>query len=128
MLVDAIEGDEMKGDKMNSSELAMTMLEWEEKRASLDTLESAIKAAVLELGKTQTVGRVRASYSGGRASYNYQKAAQGHPTVSEDTIALFTTVPEPRVDWKSICEHAGIEEVPFTKSAPSVTLKLLEKK
>ena len=55
---------------MNASELAIAMLNWEQKKNELDALELVIKAAVLEMGNTQTVGNVRATYSGGRKSYD----------------------------------------------------------
>jgi len=60
---------------MNNSELAAKMLQWEEMQKAADELKSEIEAAVLEIGKTQNVGNVRASYSKGRKSVNYQKAA-----------------------------------------------------
>jgi hypothetical protein len=109
---------------MEASELASKMLEWERKKRELDALEDEIVQAVLAVGKTQTVGNVRATYSGGRKSYDYQAAADGHPMVSDATVELFTVVTS-RVDWKKICEHAGIDDVPFTQSEPSVTLKML---
>jgi hypothetical protein len=107
---------------MNASALATKMLEWEQKRLELDALEADIKAAVIELGKTQTVGNVRASYNKERKSYDYRGAAEGHMMVGDATVALFTT---PKIDWRGICKHVGIEEVPFTQSSPSVTVKLL---
>jgi len=98
------------------------MLKWESIKKDLAIYEDAIMDTVLALGKTQTVGNVRASYSGGRKTYDYQAVAEDHPMVSEATVRLFT---EPKVDWRGICKHAGIDEVPFTKSAPRVTVKLL---
>lgn len=46
---------------MDASELAAKMLQWEEVKRSLDALTEEIQAAVLAIGKTQTVGNVRAS-------------------------------------------------------------------
>jgi hypothetical protein len=111
---------------MNPTELAHAMLEWETTQRKADELAETIKAAVLEIGKTQTVGNVRASYSAGRRTFDYREAADGHPMVSEVTIGLFTTIPEPRIDWAGICKHAGIEDIPFTQTAPSVSVKLLK--
>lgn len=110
---------------MEASELAGKMLEWERKRRELDALEDEIIGAVLAVGKTQTVGNVRASYSGGRKTYNYEEAAHDHPMVGEATIALFTSTVV-KIDWRGICKHAGIDDVPFIKSDPSVSLKLLD--
>lgn len=106
---------------MDSSELAAMMLTWERMRRELDSLEMEIKTAVLEIRKTQTVGNVRASYSAGRKSYDYLDVARGHPMVSEATIDLFTTS---KIDWRGICQHVGIDDVPYTQGEPSVTIKL----
>ena len=51
---------------MDASELAAKMLQWEEVKRSLDALTEEIQAAVLAIGKTQTVGNVRASFAAGR--------------------------------------------------------------
>ena len=109
---------------MDASELAKMMLDWEKMRRRLDELEEAIRDSVLEIGTTQTVGNVRATYSKGRKSYNYREAADGHPMVSEATIGLFTKS-TPRTDWRGICKHAGIDDVPYTQGDPSVSVKLL---
>lgn len=106
------------------SVLAAEMLEWERKRQELDELERRIKDAVMVLGKTQTVGNVRATYSKGRRSFDYQAAADGR--VNEETVNLFTEIKTVvSTDWKGICEHVGIDDVPFTQGNPSVSLKLL---
>ena len=110
---------------MDASTLAAQMLDWESRKRELDKLESEIAATVLEIGKTQTVGNVRATYSAGRRTFDYETAAVEHPMVSEATISLFT---ETKVitDWKKICDHAGIDEVPVLKQTePSVSVKLL---
>ena len=112
---------------MNGSELAMKMLEWERVKRQLDEIEDEIETTVLEIGKTQTVGNVRATYSAGRKTYDYKAIAEAHPMVSESTIGLFSKAIV-AVDWRGVCEHIGIEpdDVPFTKSAPGVSVKLLE--
>jgi hypothetical protein len=108
---------------MDASALARDLLRWEQKRRELDELEAAIKDSVMQIGQTQTVGNVRATYNKGRKSYDYQAAADGHPMVSEATVELFTTT-TPKIDWRGICKHAGIEDVPFKQGVPSVSLKL----
>lgn len=107
---------------MDATELAKKMLEWQEAQARADLLKMDIEAAVLAIGKTQTAGNVRATYSAGRKSYDYESAARESAFVSEATISLFTT---PSIDWRGVCKHAGIEDVPFTQSAPSVSLKII---
>ena len=113
---------------VDMSVLAEMMLEWEKVKARLDELSVLIEDDVLKIGKTQTVGNVRASYSKGRRSFDYEAGAKDHPMVSDSTVKLFTVVPEtplPYVDWRGICKHAGIDDVPFTQGDPSVTVKLV---
>lgn len=113
--------------KIDMSALAMKMLEWERKQKEADLLRAEIEWAVMGIKRTQTVGNVRATYSGGRKAYDYQDAAYCHP-VSEATIELFTVTPAPKTDWRKICQHVGVEkdDIPFMQSAPSVRVKLLE--
>lgn len=108
---------------MNATELAKAMLEWEEMQRKADELAEAIKNTVMKIGKTQTVGNVRASFRSSIKRYDYQSAADGHPAVREATLELFT---KKSIDWRGVCKHAGIEDVPFTQSEPSVSLKLLQ--
>ena len=108
--------------------LAQMMLDWEAAKARLDELSALIEEDVLNIGKTQTVGNVRATFSKGRRSFDYEAGAQDHPMVSDATISLFTIVPEtpqPYVDWRGICKHAGIDDVPFNQGKPKVTVKLV---
>ena len=110
------------GHGIDLSALALDLLRWEKKRRELDELEAAIRDTVLQLGKSQTVGNVRASFSGGRKTYDYKAAADGHPMVNDATLEQFTT---PKVDWRGICKHAGIDEVPVLRETPPrVSLKL----
>jgi len=105
---------------MDASELATTMLEWEKARRHLDELTAIIQAATLEIGKTQTVGNVRATYSAGRKTYDYLGAASNVP------CELWEPYAKKSYDWKAICEAANITDIPFKESEPSVTVKLLE--
>ncbi len=110
---------------MNATELAKAMIEYEEMQRKLDVLGDQIKATVLDLGKTQTVGNLTASYSGGRKSYDYETAVVECGFVPDGTIAEFTeTIVTTKTKWKDICDSLNIEAIPFTKSEPSVTLKM----
>lgn len=105
---------------MDMSELASKMLKWEEVRRELDALEAEIKSVVLELGKTQTVGNVRATFSAGRKSYDYQGAWMtyaGHEP-DETKYAKIT------YDYKAACDDAALE-ASFSQGEPSVTVKML---
>jgi len=117
---------------MNASALAEMMLRWEKQRRLLDELEEAITEGVMELGKTQTVGNVRASYSAGRKSYDYQAGALSVIVLdtpgSQNLIGRFTS---PSVDWRGVCAELerdgefGPDGIPFRQSGPSVSIKLL---
>lgn len=104
------------------SEIARLMLKWERAKQYLDELEEAIKDSVLQVGETQTTGNVKATYSGGRKTYDYRAAAKATPPETE-LVEAHTKVTE-NVDWRSLCKAAGITDVPFTRSPPSVTVKL----
>ena len=109
---------------MDATELAKKMLEWQEAQARADLLKMDTEAAALQIGKTQTVGNVRATYSAGRKSYDYAEAwrARGYGTGVD--IEQFQKV---TYDYKAACEAAGITQadIPFTQSAPSVMLKIV---
>lgn len=86
-------------------------------------LEAEIKTCVMEIGKTQTVGNVRASYSGGRKTYDYQTPALDAPV---ELISYHTkTETVVTTDWKAICNEAGIEPMVLSQTAPSVTVKMV---
>ena len=59
---------------MDNSQLAARMLDWEIMQRRADELRAEIEAAVLALGKTQTVGNVRATFSAGRRTFDYEAA------------------------------------------------------
>ena len=105
---------------MDATELAKKMLEWQEAQAKADLLKMDIEAAVLELGETQTVGNVRATYSAGRKSYDYEAAWRDEYDHLPSTRHQKVTY-----DYRGACGDAGIEDIPFTQSAPSVTLKIV---
>lgn len=123
---------------MNMSDLASAMLEWERRQREADTLKAEIEAAVLGLGKTQTVGNVRATYSAGRKSYDYFAAFDAAYNAAHamtagwertDLLARYNALRDKhstiKWDYCSICKEAEIE-AEFTQSEPSVTVKLLD--
>ena len=103
---------------MNPTEITRVMLEWEETRRKLDDLEGKIKAAVLEIGKTQQVGNVVARYYSGRTVYDYETAGQEAPP---EIVAEFT---RPVTDWRAVCREAGLEPPIAKRGKPSVTISL----
>ena len=109
---------------MNAKELAEKMLEYGDAQLMANELRAEIEEAVLGLESTQTVGNVKATYRKPRKTYQYKSAAKNHPMVSEATINLFTTQPPAKIDWRKICDHAGIY-AEYTESEPGVTVKLI---
>ena len=113
----------MNDHGQDMSALARDLLKWEQLRRQLDELEAAIKDTVLQIGTTQTVGNVRASYSQGRRTFDYETAGQ---KADPGIIADYTT--EELVintDWRMVCDVAGIEPPVKSQSPPRVSLKLL---
>jgi len=128
---------------MNASELAAKMLEWEALKRTLDVLTKAIEAEVLKIGKTQVVGSVRVTYSGGRATYDYEtpgkdapaelitEHSEEHAVVDWDAVA--EEVPDVvekhtsvnvSVDWSAVCKDAKIAPVVVSRTEPKATIKL----
>ena len=111
---------------MDSKTLAMKMLEWGELTEKANDLAAEIEAAVLEEGKTQTVGNVRASYSNGRTMYDYLVGCAGIGLSSDDgRMIAYRKV---TYDWKAAWDayRKDTDTVPIAKQTPpSVTVKLI---
>ena len=107
---------------MEANQLAQKMLEYAAYQARADALETEIKAAVMELGKTQTVGIVKATYREARKFYDYRKGAQQGNADHVD-IEKHTRVTE-KTDWRGLCADIGVEDIPFTIGKPSVSVKI----
>lgn len=129
---------------MNASELATKMLDWEAKKFELDNIEEEIKQAVLELGSTQKVGNVMASYTSGRRKLDYEIPGKlapkdvidlnttesefvdweaAKPLIDPDIIAEFTKITR-SINWSAVCKSAKIDPVVLEEGTPSVTVKL----
>ena len=106
---------------MDRSDLAKLMLEWEEAQKRADELKADIVDAVLVTKKTERAGNVTATYSGGRRSFKYEVTARDHPDFTTEMTKRFV---KKTVKWGDICDALRIKDVPFTKSAPSVSLKI----
>ena len=104
---------------MNSTELAQAMLAWQELQTRADNLKSLISAEVMALGKTQTVGNVRAQYRSGRKSYDYEAAAKGVPT---DVVDQYTKTVR-KTNWRDLCKDNGLN-APYQQGDPSVNITL----
>ena len=108
---------------MNATELATTMLRWGELQRQADALAADIEAAVLAIGKTQTVGDVRATYSKERVIYDYEAGAFTLPDHEVSRLMLEHT--QTSYDWKAICADAGVDAPVKAQGEPSVTVKFV---
>jgi len=110
---------------MDSKELAQKMLAWGELQEQAAELEAEIKAAVLEIGKTQNVGNVRATYSNPRKTYQSWDEAvmEAEPEGLDPKAYEVVTV---TTDWQRAAKDYGIERKAWVdeNAKPSVTLKL----
>jgi hypothetical protein len=105
------------------SHLARLMLRWETQHRLLDELAQAIKDAVLQLGKTQNVGYVRATYNQPRKSYDYETPCQ-EAMIDGDLLREHSKYV---TDWRALCKAAKIEPIVTPGEGPgSVTLTLLK--
>lgn len=107
------------------SALARLMLRWERQTRLLDEIETAIKDTVLQLEETITTGNVRATYRAGRTRYDYETPARN--AAPQEMIDAHTTTVV-KVDWRTIALDGlqiDKEDIPATKSDPSVSIKLL---
>ena len=115
---------------ISRNQLAQDMLEWHHYQRAADERAAAIRDTVMDLGETVTTGTVRASYSKGRKSYDYHGAAvkEMAPWAEDERAAQIVsrlTLIE-KVDWRLVCKDAEIDDIPFTESNPSVTIKVLD--
>ena len=138
---------------MNASQLAGLMLEWEAAQRKADELRLDIEDLVLALGKTQTVGNVRATVSAGRRTFDYEAAVNAAETAGQlepgslgqwevDDIDYFEAVQAAiqdgyfdsgylipytttKVDWAAAAKGLGLEAPVLEQKPASVTVKLL---
>jgi hypothetical protein len=110
---------------MNPRELAQKMLQWEVMQIAADKLAAEIEAAVLELGKTQTVGNVRASYSKGRTAYDYETPAQAAEKAGSLPDGAIEANTKTVINWRGVCADADIDPVMAGVRRPSVKLKFV---
>jgi hypothetical protein len=119
------------------------MLTWERHKRWLDAMTAEIEAEVLKIQKTQVVGSVRVTYSGGRATYDYETPAKyvdgnilakyAIPVDTTNWDAVAKEVPEVVAKhtvrdftyaWKDICAEAKIDPIVVSKTEPTAKIKL----
>ena len=110
--------------KVDKLALAEKMLEWERLKRDLDIAEAQISGMVLELGETVVTGNVRATYRKPRKSYDYEAAAWAAlGDKAADYQENYTNI-RTTIDWRAMCKDQFVQDIPYTESDPSVSLKL----
>jgi hypothetical protein len=116
--------------KMNKSDLARKMLEWEMVLSQLVEIENEISKAVLELGETVVTGNVRARYSKGRDKFDWEETVN-HSDATPAEIEEYTThFPEEIIpahdetDWAKLGKALKLEPIIIETGTPSVKVLL----
>jgi hypothetical protein len=120
--------------------LAEKLETWQVLRTQIQDLEDEIREEVLRLGQSQRVGRSVARYTKGRGSYDYPSIAKeleaAYSQIGPDALAKYQaivkhdTVATTRIDWRKVCEDAGVDDSlkskHYTAGEPSVSLAIVE--
>jgi len=120
--------------KMNSirekamEDLKQKLETYRELKKTCDALEAEIKAACTEAGETISAKGIQAVYKQGRKTFDWQGAAakagsEMDPEAFQSVLDDNTT---PKVDWKKVATAAGVVNAPFTQSAPTVAIKIVD--
>ena len=117
---------------MGRSELAILILQWESTKFKLDQIEEKIKAAVLDLGESVTVGNVKARYSKGRRSLDYETPCRAHDRFDAELDNFLTEIPEEiipphtEIDFIGLAKMLGVKPLVISEGTPSVKMELLK--
>lgn len=108
---------------MDANEVAKLMLDWGDLKDKMDAIEKQVSDYILaqETPKTIVVGRIRATYSQGRRTFDYPAACKDVPP---EVIEKHTRIEEV-TDWPEIAREFDLK-VPYTQADPKVTLKISE--
>lgn len=118
----------MLTDKLNKwKELQVQINHLQEKQAAI---AAEIQTEVLALGKTQKANGVRATYTTGRGSYNYQDAIESCNLQAEILEGIKQEFSKTSYDWKAMALSLNLEDDYlkrfYTPGTPSVKLQLEE--
>jgi len=116
-------------EKMDMSDIAALMLEYERMQKKADALRQDIERAVLAHGKTIVVGNVRASYLSPKKFYDHRSAVldkfpdASFNKISGPVISKYTS--EPKVSWAKVTKSLGINVVGKVIFPASCKVKIL---
>ena len=106
------------------NEMAQAMIDWAGLKERLDGLGAEIEQYVLELGKTQTVGNVCATYSKGRTAYDYEAVVVAAMPDELSRIKATARFIVEKTDWRAVCNDYGFNTANHVKSAPVPSVKV----
>lgn len=94
---------------MDTIQLAQMFVQRAELAKQLAETDKAIQKAVLELGESQNIAGVKATYyKAGEETPDYESAVRSHPDFKAIDVAPYTTITE-TVRWKDIANALGLE-------------------
>ncbi len=102
---------------MNAVELAKLFTDYAETKAKLTKLEEQIQAQVLEIGKSQAIAGVKATYYNPTVKYDYFLAAMDKRPTPEQIGQFSTTTTTTK--WKELAESIGADLKKFEKAEPA---------
>lgn len=119
---------------MDNVEFAKKMLKLGELLTEADVLIAELGDHVIALGRSQSIGDVEAKYSGGRATYDWERTVREHPSaeaepeawgelVAQHTELIPQTV---KIDWRGIANRMDWEGIVVKEPIPSVKFSLLK--
>ena len=109
---------------MNNLEFAKAMVRYEELHKELKALEAQITDHVMGLEQTQEIGNVKARYSKGRTSYNYEMITSDYPLDTlKPYIAKHSKMIE-KIDWRSICKELDYDPPIANEPTPYVKVEV----
>ena len=117
---------------IDKSKLAMLMLQWESEQNKADQTARLIQGDVMKLGETVTAGNVKAKYSKGRNSYNYETPCKLDPRYGEEVENFTTEIPEKiipadfRIDYKALAKMLGVDPLIVKPGIPSVKVQKID--
>lgn len=109
---------------LSEMEFVKVCLELAELKEREAILNEQITLYVLGREKTQSIGSVKATYRKPRKTWHYDKAWEKyrhmHSDVNEDDYTKVTK----RVDYRALCNDAGITDIEYVEADPKVSIKV----
>jgi hypothetical protein len=112
-----------KKDNMNVIELTKLFVDYAEATKKADELKAQIETAVLEIGESQKIAGVSATYyKPGFEMPDYATAAKNANPAPEIVAKYSTTTTTTK--WAEVCKELGIEAQPGAEKPARVTVRV----